>query len=112
MVREGTAAYIDHHDRGEWELYDLATDPHQLASLATTDPADVAAWAAKADGLRAATVSPSARWRSEAPLSVVGQRPGSVESPQPTGVAGAPGSPDHSQVSWCRSVCPARRGRR
>ena len=55
MVREGTTAYVDHHDRDEWELYDLATDPHQLASLAGTDPADVAAWAAKADGLRAAT---------------------------------------------------------
>ncbi len=24
LVREGTTAYVDHHDRDEWELYDLA----------------------------------------------------------------------------------------
>jgi N-acetylglucosamine-6-sulfatase len=33
MLREGSTAYIDHHERGEWELYDLASDPHQLSSL-------------------------------------------------------------------------------
>ncbi len=32
MLREGPTAYIEHHARGEWELYDLANDPHQLAS--------------------------------------------------------------------------------
>jgi N-acetylglucosamine-6-sulfatase len=51
MVREGSKAYVEHYGRGEWELYDLEQDPHQLSSR---NGADVSAWAAKADRLRRA----------------------------------------------------------
>ena len=44
MLREGSEVYIEHRGDGEWELYDLASDPHQLASL---PDADVSAWARK-----------------------------------------------------------------
>jgi N-acetylglucosamine-6-sulfatase len=44
LLREGSHAYIEHHGTGEWELYDLAHDPHQLASLRD---ADVSEWASK-----------------------------------------------------------------
>ena len=33
LLREGPMVFVDHHDRGEHELYDLADDPHQLRSL-------------------------------------------------------------------------------
>ena len=51
MVREGSTAYVEHHTRGEWELYDLATDPHQLSSR---NDADVLGWSAKTTSLRRA----------------------------------------------------------
>ncbi|KRE99262.1 hypothetical protein ASG88_16215 [Nocardioides sp. Soil777] len=37
MLREGSEAYVEHHETDEWELYDLAADPHQLASIADAD---------------------------------------------------------------------------
>ena len=43
MLRQGSEAYIDHYGRGEWELYDLATDPHQLASRGDADVTELAA---------------------------------------------------------------------
>jgi arylsulfatase A-like enzyme len=45
LLREGSHAYVEHHDTGEWELYDLERDPHQLASLRDVD---VSEWARKA----------------------------------------------------------------
>ncbi|GAA5113637.1 hypothetical protein GCM10023339_18280 [Alloalcanivorax gelatiniphagus] len=48
MVREGSRAYIEHHGTGEWELYDLEQDPHQLESLRG---ADVTEWARRAGEL-------------------------------------------------------------
>ncbi len=33
LLREGSTVFVDHHDKGEHELYDLADDPHQLRSL-------------------------------------------------------------------------------
>ena len=42
MLRQGDHAYIEHHERGEWELYDLAADPHQLTSRRDADVADLA----------------------------------------------------------------------
>ncbi|RYB88486.1 hypothetical protein EUA06_21055 [Nocardioides glacieisoli] len=44
LLREGSTAYVEHRDAGEWELYDLDDDPHQLASI---PDADVSAWARK-----------------------------------------------------------------
>lgn len=44
LLREGTDAYIEHYRAGEWELYDLARDPHQLASLRDADASE---WARK-----------------------------------------------------------------
>lgn len=52
MLREGDGAYVEHHERGEWELYDLATDPHQLASRRD---ADVSRWADRLTRLRQAS---------------------------------------------------------
>ncbi|PVG81102.1 hypothetical protein DDE18_20040 [Nocardioides gansuensis] len=49
MLREDDGAYVDHHERGEWELYDLAADPHQLASRRD---ADVSRWADRLARLR------------------------------------------------------------
>jgi N-acetylglucosamine-6-sulfatase len=43
MLRQGSKAYIEHHGRGEWELYDLATDPHQLRSRRNADVTELAA---------------------------------------------------------------------
>ena len=37
MLREGSTAYIEHYERGEWELYDLESDPHQLHSRQRAD---------------------------------------------------------------------------
>jgi N-acetylglucosamine-6-sulfatase len=37
MLRQGAEAYIEHHERGEWELYDLEQDPHQLTSRRDVD---------------------------------------------------------------------------
>jgi N-acetylglucosamine-6-sulfatase len=51
MVREGSIAYVEHHRPGEWELYDLDDDPHQLSSR---NGADVTEWSAKAHQLRLA----------------------------------------------------------
>ncbi|MGH3505974.1 MAG: sulfatase-like hydrolase/transferase [Nocardioidaceae bacterium] len=34
MLREGSVSFIDHHQIGEQELYDVAIDPHQLRSTA------------------------------------------------------------------------------
>ena len=42
MLREGSTAYIEHHDSAEWELYDLDRDPHQLTSLRDADVAELA----------------------------------------------------------------------
>jgi hypothetical protein len=44
LLLEGSHAYIEHYGTGEWELYNLARDPHQLASLRD---ADVSEWARK-----------------------------------------------------------------
>ena len=41
MIREGSRAYIEHHGRSGWELYDLASDPHQLTSLRDVDVTDL-----------------------------------------------------------------------
>ena len=43
MLREGSEAYVEHHERDEWELYDLAADPHQLASIADADVSEQSA---------------------------------------------------------------------
>jgi len=45
LVREGTRVYVEHQDSDEWELYDLAQDPHQLTSLRDADVSD---WSRKA----------------------------------------------------------------
>ncbi len=37
MLREGSHSYIEHPRTGEWELYDLESDPHQLTSLRDAD---------------------------------------------------------------------------
>lgn len=50
LLREGPHAYVEHHGTGEWELYDLARDPHQLASL---PGADVSGWARRTAELTA-----------------------------------------------------------
>jgi arylsulfatase A-like enzyme len=50
LLREGSHAYIA-HGTGEWELYDLARDPHQLASMRD---ADVSEWARKTGELATA----------------------------------------------------------
>ncbi|MBS2938293.1 sulfatase [Nocardioides sp. J2M5] len=50
LLREGPHAYVEHHGTGEWELYDLARDPHQLASLRD---ADVSGWARRTAELTA-----------------------------------------------------------
>ena len=42
LLREGSHAYVEHHDNGEWELYELERDAHQLAGLRD---ADVTEWA-------------------------------------------------------------------
>ena len=44
MIREDSSVYVEHHDAGEWELYNLERDPHQLASLRD---ADVTEWGRK-----------------------------------------------------------------
>ena len=43
MLRQRSEAYIEHYGRGEWELYDLATDPHQLTSRQDADVTELAA---------------------------------------------------------------------
>ncbi|WP_457205673.1 sulfatase-like hydrolase/transferase [Nocardioides sp. P5_C9_2] len=43
MLREGSQAYIEHHERGEWELYDLSLDPHQLTSRSEVDVTELSA---------------------------------------------------------------------
>ena len=48
LVREGSHVYVEHQDAGEWELYDLARDPHQLESQRD---ADVTEWSRKARDL-------------------------------------------------------------
>ena len=40
LLREGSHAYIEHYGSGEWELYDLARDPHQLAGIRDADVTD------------------------------------------------------------------------
>jgi hypothetical protein len=42
MLREGSSAYIEHHDSSEWELYDLERDPDQLTSLRDADVSELA----------------------------------------------------------------------
>ena len=37
LLREGSKAFIQHDRNGEWELYDLDEDPHQLASRRNAD---------------------------------------------------------------------------
>lgn len=51
LLREGSHAYVDHHGTGEWELYDLERDPHQLVSLGD---ADVSEWARRTGQLSGA----------------------------------------------------------
>lgn len=43
MLRQGRIAYIEHHERDEWEFYDLANDPHQLASRRNADVTQLSA---------------------------------------------------------------------
>jgi arylsulfatase A-like enzyme len=52
MLREGSAAYIEHDRTDEWELYDLKRDPHQRASR---KHADVRGLAERLDRLRHAS---------------------------------------------------------
>ena len=52
LLREGSAAYIEHDPNGEWELYNLDRDPHQLASRRN---ADVRGLAERLDRLRHAS---------------------------------------------------------
>ena len=52
LLREGSVAYIEHDRNGEWELYDLDRDPHQLASRRH---ADVRGLAERLDRLRQAS---------------------------------------------------------
>ena len=40
LLREGSHAYNEHYGSGEWELYDLARDPHQLAGIRDADVTD------------------------------------------------------------------------
>lgn len=42
MLRQDDDAYVEHHTRGEWELYDLATDPHQLTSRRDAEVTELA----------------------------------------------------------------------
>jgi len=51
MLREDSTSYVEHLDRGEWELYDLDDDPHQLASRVDADVRD---WSARLSLLRQA----------------------------------------------------------
>ena len=37
LLREGSTAYIEHDRTGEWELYNLERDPHQLNSRGNAD---------------------------------------------------------------------------
>jgi arylsulfatase A-like enzyme len=53
MLREGSLSFIDHHQHGEQELYDLALDPHQLSS--TARDSDTTALTARLNAMRAAT---------------------------------------------------------
>ena len=53
MLREGNLSFIDHHQRGEQELYDLAIDPHQLRS--TARDTDTTALTARLNAMRTAT---------------------------------------------------------
>ncbi|MDR7251241.1 arylsulfatase A-like enzyme [Nocardioides sp. BE266] len=48
LLREGSHAYIEHQRTGEFELYDLERDPHQLTSLGDADVSD---WARKTSEL-------------------------------------------------------------
>ncbi|WP_110181236.1 sulfatase-like hydrolase/transferase [Nocardioides solisilvae] len=51
MLREGPHVFVDHHERGEQELYDLGADPHQLSSLRDVD---TSRWSVPLDRLRTA----------------------------------------------------------
>ena len=42
LFREGSKAFIQHDRDGEWELYDLDEDPHQLASRNNADVRELA----------------------------------------------------------------------
>jgi hypothetical protein len=53
MLREGDISFIDHHDIGEQELYDLATDPHQMRSRARHT--DTTALTTRLNAMRRAT---------------------------------------------------------
>jgi N-acetylglucosamine-6-sulfatase len=39
MLCEGSERFVDHYSKGQWECYDIATDPHQLTSKNGIDPA-------------------------------------------------------------------------
>jgi N-acetylglucosamine-6-sulfatase len=41
LLREGSRAYVEHAGTGEWELYDLERDPHQLASIGDADVSEM-----------------------------------------------------------------------
>jgi N-acetylglucosamine-6-sulfatase len=51
-IREGFVVYIEYDRNGEWELYRLDRDPHQLASRRN---ADVRGLAKRLDRLRQAS---------------------------------------------------------
>ena len=53
MLREGDLSFIDHHQLGQQELYDLATDPHQMRS--TARGTDTRALTARLTAMRTAT---------------------------------------------------------
>jgi arylsulfatase A-like enzyme len=50
LLREGSRAYIEHAGTGEWELYDLERDPHQLTSLRDADVTELARKTAELSG--------------------------------------------------------------
>jgi N-acetylglucosamine-6-sulfatase len=52
LLREGATAYIEHDRTGEWELYNLERDPHQLRSR---NNADVRELSQRLDRLRIAS---------------------------------------------------------
>jgi hypothetical protein len=50
LLREGSRAYIEHAGTGEWELYDLERDPHQLSSIRDADVTELSRRTAELSG--------------------------------------------------------------
>jgi arylsulfatase A-like enzyme len=57
MIRQGRHKYLEHRDRGDAMLFDLATDPHERTNLAG-DPALAATEGQLAAGLAEARRRP------------------------------------------------------